>query len=152
MDSFEELRVADLMTLDPVVVEVDAPIETAEALLSSYRISGLPVVDGGRLVGVISRADLLGNGSPTISSLLRGHASRLRVAEVMSVPPITVPLTATLVEAARVMRDEHIHRLVATDDAGRPIGVLAASDYVALIADGFPPRPVEPGAAQSDGN
>jgi IMP dehydrogenase len=152
MDSFEALCVADLMTLDPIVVEADAPIETAEALLSAYRITGLPVVDQGRLVGVISRADLLGNGSPSISSLLRGHASRLRVAEVMSVPPITVPLTATLVEAARLMRDEHIHRLVATDDAGRPIGVLAASDYVTLIADGFPTPRIEREAAQSDGN
>lgn len=41
----EELRVADVMTLDPVVVREDATVEAAEQLLASYRISGLPVVD-----------------------------------------------------------------------------------------------------------
>jgi len=133
---FDRLQVADVMTIDPVVVRVDASIESAEELLSSYRISGLPVVDDvGCLVGVLSRTDL-GNGNATISALVRGHLSGLRVGELMSAPAVTVSMTATLREAARVMRDERIHRVVATDDAGRPIGVLAASDYVTLVADG----------------
>jgi CBS domain-containing protein len=116
---------------------VDASIEAAEKLLSSYRISGLPVVDEvGRLVGVVTRTDLLGDGNATIRALVRGHLSGLRVGELMSAPAVTVPMTATLRDAARLMRDERIHRVVAIDDADRPIGVLAASDYVTLIAEG----------------
>ena len=53
----------------------------------------------------------------------------------MTVPAVTVPLTSTLREAARRMRDASVHRLVVTDDAEQPIGVLSASDYVYLIAD-----------------
>lgn len=137
MTNFADLRVGDLMTIDPIAVASDASIEEAEALLASYRISGLPVVDeDGRLVGVISKTDLIGDGSVALGALLRGNRSGLKVAEVMTAPAITVPFDATLVEAARTMRDAHIHRLVAVDDLDRPIGVLSASDYVELIADG----------------
>ena len=57
------LFVADLMTLDPVVVDVNAPLEDAERLMQERRVSGLPVVDRhGALVGVISRTDVLEDG------------------------------------------------------------------------------------------
>ena len=137
MANFVQLRVADLMTIDPVAVAEDASIEEAQSLLASYRISGLPVVDRhGKLVGVISRTDLMGDGSVAMSALVRGNSSGLRVGELMSSPAVTVALDATLVEAARTMRDAHIHRLVAVNEQDQPIGVLSASDYVALVADG----------------
>jgi CBS domain-containing protein len=53
----------------------------------------------------------------------------------MTAPPITVAMTATLAHAALVMHTHGIHRLVAIDDSGHPIGVLSASDYVAALAD-----------------
>ncbi len=135
MTRLAQLTVGDAMTFDPVVVAVDATLEAAEDLLESYRISGLPVVDAtGRLVGVISQSDLLAP-SGRVGALVRGRASGLRVGELMSSPVVTVPITATVIEAARLMRDERIHRVVAVDDSERPIGVLAASDYVKLVAD-----------------
>jgi CBS domain-containing protein len=136
MPNFAELRVADLMTIDPVAIAADASIEDAESLIASYRISGLPVVDaGGRLVGVISKTDLIGDGSIALDALLRGNRTGLKVGELMTAPAITVRLDTTLVEAARIMTDAHIHRLVAVDEQDRPIGVLSASDFVALVAE-----------------
>jgi CBS domain-containing protein len=129
--------VADLMTIDPVTVDVEAAVEDAERLLKERRVSGLPVVDqNGALVGVISRTDLLEDGGAAMSSLLRRRPSGLRVGELMTSPAVTVALSAPLVEAARLMRDNRIHRVVAVDDEGRPVGVLSASDFVALYADG----------------
>ena len=134
---FDRLAVADVMTLDPVTVGVDATIEAAEQLLTAYRISGLPVVDGaGQLVGVLSRTDLFLDGGTSLSQLVRGRASGLRVGELMSRPPLTVSLSATLVEAARKMRNEQVHRLVVVNEQDEPIGVLSATDYVRLVADG----------------
>ena len=131
------LAVADVMTMDPVTVGVDATIEVAERLLAAYRISGLPVVDDtGQLVGVLSRTDLFLDGGPTLTQLVRGRASGLRVGELMSSPAVTVSLSATLVDAARIMRDERVHRLVVVNEDEAPIGVLSATDYVTLIADG----------------
>lgn len=131
-----DLRVADLMTIDPIVVSVDASIEDAEELLRSNRITGLPVVDlSGRLVGVISQTDLLYLDVPAVRALIRHHERGIRVGEVMSSPPVTITTTATTTEAARLMHEERVHRLVAMDDHGRPVGVIAAMDFVALAAD-----------------
>ncbi len=134
---FDRVVVADVMTIDPVTVAVDDSIETAEHLLATFRVSGLPVVDGGgRLVGVLSRTDLLLDSGPTMKQLVRGRASGLRVGELMTSPALTVSLSATLVEAARVMHQEQVHRLVVVDESDVPIGVLSATDFVRLVADG----------------
>jgi CBS domain-containing protein len=137
MDDWHALRVADLMTIDPVTVASDASIETAERLLRVNKISGLPVVDAAiDLVGVISQSDLLLAGTPSIEAALRNRPSGLRVGELMSSPALTIPLTASIFEAARQMRDARVHRLVAVDDEGRPVGVLSAMDFVVLFAEG----------------
>ena len=55
--------------------------------------------------------------------------------EIKISPALTVPLTGTVREAARSMVDFRVHRLVATDDEGRPVGVLSALDLVTLFLE-----------------
>jgi len=130
-----ERLVGDYMSLPAVVVAVDDVVQRAETLLMEHHVSGLPVVDAtGAIVGVVSRTDILGE-SPRVSALVRGHADRLLVGELMTSPAITVSITTTLRDAARAMRDARIHRVVVVDEAARPVGVLSASDYVAIAAD-----------------
>ncbi|HEY3021143.1 MAG TPA: CBS domain-containing protein [Solirubrobacteraceae bacterium] len=52
-------KVRDIMTPDPVTVDVDAPIERAARLIATKKHNRLPVVEHGRLVGVITRVDVL---------------------------------------------------------------------------------------------
>jgi acetoin utilization protein AcuB len=133
--------VADLMTIDPLVIGPDARIEEAERFMELYNVSGLPVVDEqGLLLGVISQTDLLRGGGDT-NSAVRRRFSGLRVADLMSSPAITVDMTTPLEEAARLMRDERIHRVVAVNAEGRPIGVLSSMDFVTLYADEAQARP-----------
>ena len=133
----DDLTVADLMTIDPIVIGVDAALEEAERLMRERHVSGLPVVDEqGELVGVISQTDVIEDGGMPMALLLRRKPSGLRVGELMTSPAVTVDLTAPLVEAARLMRDNRIHRVVAVDERCRPVGILSASDFVALYADG----------------
>jgi CBS domain-containing protein len=125
------------MTIEPVVVSYDALIEEAERLIRDHHVSGLPVVDQqGALVGVISQTDFLYLDDPNVRSLIRCRSGGIRVREVMSRPAVTVHLTTPLVDAARLMARERVHRVVVVDDKGRPLGVLAAMDFVALIAEG----------------
>jgi CBS domain-containing protein len=131
-----QLLVADVMTIDPIVVDVDSSLEDAAHLLHANRITGLPVVDrSGALVGVISQTDLLAVVDSPLGRLIRTKPSGIRVGELMSSPAITVSLTEHLGEAARLMLGSHVHRLVAIDDDGHPVGVLAAIDFVTLHAE-----------------
>jgi CBS domain-containing protein len=123
-------RVGNLMSVDPVVIDAEAPITEAEQLLKSYRISGLPVVQDGGLVGVISQTDLLNARS---SELIGANWERVRVRHLMSRPAVTVHLATTVSRAARLMLDEHIHRVVVVDDDGSPAGVLTTSDLLQTI-------------------
>ena len=134
---FDRLAVADVMTMDPVTIGVEESVEAAERLMATYGIRGLPVVDAdGHLVGVVSQTDLMFQGGPSLSQLVRGRKSTLRIGELMSSPPVTVGMSATLIDAARLMRDERVHRLVVVNENATPIGVLSATDYVAIVADG----------------
>ena len=129
----DDLRVADLMTLDPVVVSVDASIAEAENLLRYRRITGLPVVDAdGILVGVISHTDLLHLPVRGVRALVPHRDGGIRVGDVMSTPPVTIDSGASLRQAAGLMNDKRLHRLVAVDAQGRPISVIAAMDLVSL--------------------
>lgn len=133
----DELSAGDLMTTDAVMVAVDAPIEEAERLILFHRVSGLPVVDqAGALVGVVSQTDFMHLANPDVRSLIHRKASGIRIGEVMSRPPVTVLLSTPLVEAARTMVDERVHRVVVVDDDQRPVGVLSAMDFVTLFAEG----------------
>jgi CBS domain-containing protein len=134
-----DLVVADLMTLDPVVIRSDASLEEAERLMRDFGVSGLPVIDdAGILLGVISQTDVVEDGGMPLAILLRRRPSGLRVGELMTSPAVTIASFAPLRDAARLMRDRRIHRLVAIDDAGRPIGVLSATDFVTLYAEEGP--------------
>lgn len=132
-----QLTAGDLMTIEPVVVAFDAPLEEAERLIRFHRVSGLPVINhDGQLVGVISQTDFVHLDAPEVRGLIHNASGGIRVGDVMSVPPVTVALATSLVEAARVMTDERVHRLVVIDDEQRPLGVLSAMDFVELVAEG----------------
>ena len=90
----------------------------------------------GVLVGVISQTDFVHLDDPRVRSLIRPASVGIRVGEVMSRPAVTVLLTTALVEAARLMTHERVHRVVVVDEKDRPLGVLAAMDFVALFAEG----------------
>lgn len=125
-----DLRVGNLMSVDPVVVEADAAVSEAERLLKAHRISGLPVVEHGATVGVISQVDIMMARS---SGLISGNWARLRVRHIMSTPPVTVHIETSVQRAARLMVDRHIHRLVVVDGEDHPVGVISPLDLLRLL-------------------
>lgn len=103
--------------------------------MARHRVSGLPVTDeDGSLVGVVSQTDLMYLTRPQVRALMDRWETPLSVHEIMTAPPVTVPSTMSLENAARVMTEHDVHRVVAVDRKGRPIGVLSATDFVQLAA------------------
>lgn len=125
-----DLRVGNLMTIDPVVIRADAPAIEAERLLKTYRVSGLPVVDGDATVGLISQTDLVVARS---SAMISGNWERVLVRHLMTTPAITVHTGTSLARAAQLMVTRHIHRLVVVNDEDAPIGVLSSLDLLRVL-------------------
>jgi CBS domain-containing protein len=130
----ESRPVGDLMTGDPVVAILDMPLADAAAIMDFYRVSGLPVVDWeGRVVGVVSHTDLL--HARTTEALWSAWPG-LAVRHLMTQPAVTVTPDVTVDEAARLMEEHRIHRLVVTAaDGETPIGVLSVSDLVRSMGE-----------------
>jgi CBS domain-containing protein len=145
--------VADVMSHDPIVVEPETPLSEAIKILAERRISGLPVVKGAKLVGVISETDLMwqetGVTPPAYIMLLDSviyleNPSRYErelhkalgqtVGEVMTKDPVTIKPNKPLRDAAQLMHDRNIHRLPVLDDSGKVIGILTRGDIIRFMA------------------
>lgn len=134
--------VGEVMNKDVITVGKGTGLDEVSRLLSEHRISGLPVVDdAGRVVGVISEADLIcmardsGHSFRDVLKHMLGeplheHRAGNRVEDIMSSPAITTTPTADIRAAARVMTERRIKRLPVVDDEGRLVGIISRADIV----------------------
>lgn len=147
------LRVRDVMHSDVITVESSATMGQAAAKLSKYEITGAPVVnDAGKCVGVLSASDFALRAAErpvpsksfelgfetimvkkTAAAIDAASVDSDLVADHMSPVVQTISQDAPIMNAARVLTGEHIHRLVIVDDGKRPTGVLTALDLVACL-------------------
>jgi CBS domain-containing protein len=131
-------RVDELMSADVVSVAEDAPFKEIAELLTRDHISAVPVVDADRrVVGVVSEADLMRKyGSPPerlhprLRRRDRAKGRATTAAELMSAPPITVPVNGDVTSAARLMFDRDVKRLPVVDAEEHLAGILSRHDLV----------------------
>lgn len=122
--------VADLLAHKGTAVHAIGPAETVYAAIQKMtdcRAGALPVIDGGKLVGIISERDYTRKG------ILQGHASQeTRVDTIMSSPVISVSADTTLGDCMRVVTEHGIRHLpVVEGDA--VVGMLSIGDLVRAV-------------------
>ncbi|OGW48733.1 MAG: hypothetical protein A2078_14100 [Nitrospirae bacterium GWC2_57_9] len=140
------IPVSTVMTTRVVTTKRDADLQEAARLLSENRISGMPVLDDqGRVLGVISEADLL-----MLAGMQEGHTFRDilhrilgepvparrtgdKVHNVMSFPPITAKADDDVSEVAKILDERRIKRLPVVDDDGKLVGIISRADIVRAI-------------------
>jgi CBS domain-containing protein len=128
------------MTPDAIAVSPETPLKDAAELLARHRISGLPVVEDGKVVGVVSEADIVARstGSREARSLIPAFLSGLRrqpdveaslSGEAMTSPAITIAPEQPVAEAARVMVERKVNRLPVVDGS-ELVGIVTRADLV----------------------
>ncbi|MFF7389392.1 CBS domain-containing protein [Streptomyces scabiei] len=132
--------VSDVMTHTVVAVGRDAPFKEIVQLFDQWKVSALPVLEGeGRVVGVVSEADLLHKEEFRDVDDTRGDfADRLKAGavtagELMNAPAVSVHADATLAEAARVMARRKVKRLPVVDRVGMLQGVVSRGDLLKVF-------------------
>jgi CBS domain-containing protein len=137
------MRVDQVMTKDVLTVTPETPLKDVAALLVEKGISGVPVVENGQLVGIVSEGDLLvKEAGPGVRPsrmldwlLLSDYTEReakfgARTAgEAMTSPARTIPDYASVATAAARMSEEGVNRLPVLKD-GKLVGILTRADVV----------------------
>jgi CBS domain-containing protein len=134
------------MTAHVHVATPSTPFKVLVRLLQENRISAVPIVDQhGMPVGVVSESDLLLKerlaelaDEDRPRHLWRGRhehekARGVIAAELMTSPAITIALDARLAEAARVMQERNVRRLIVVDGRGRIAGIATRSDLLQIF-------------------
>lgn len=136
--------VSDVMTQTVIAVGRDAPFKEIVKLMQEWKVSALPVLAGeGRVVGVVSEADLLPkeefrHGEPSRGVQLSrlpdvAKAGALTARELMSTPAVTVPADMTIADAARVMATKRVKRLPVVDAGGLLQGIVSRADLLKVF-------------------
>jgi CBS-domain-containing membrane protein len=139
--------VADVMRRDPATVPPDTPVpEVIDALLAAPTRRVLATDDQGRLLGIISDADLLARLEPAqrsglLARLLGDGRERqahrlsvMRAADVMNARVVTIGPDATLEAAIRRSLDSRRHLLPVVDATGRLAGLVSRAELLAALA------------------
>ena len=106
------------MIVDPVTIEPEAPISAALSLMQRYRISGVPVTKGGKLVGILTNRDLR-------------FETRfdLPIVEVMTKENlVTVPVGTTLEQAEAILHKHRVEKLLVVDEHYNLKGLITVKD------------------------
>jgi CBS domain-containing membrane protein len=134
--------VGEAMTNQVVVLAVDTPADVALRRLERARVSGGPVVDHQRVVGVVTVRDLLGpaladDACVQVSGPFHRHEHQLtgyRVGELMTAEPVTARADWPLAQAVEAMDRMGINRIPVVDSGGRPTGILTRDDVLHALA------------------
>lgn len=134
---FFDRPVSEYMTPDVEVADIDSPLEDLARAMHERGISGLPVLRGTELAGVVTRTDLIQLGVLQAGRRWTTPAMplpRRRAGDVMTREPRAVAPSTSLREAARIMSDRGLHRVFVVDK-GRLAGVLSTLDLAAAVRD-----------------
>lgn len=132
--------VIHVMTENPVSLDVNQALSDARSVFSDGHINHLPVVDGGKLVGIISSNDLV-----KLSLLYDDDGSledfldrQYPIASVMQQHPVSVDAETTVREAARILAAGGFHGLPVVGYDGSLKGIVTSTDLIELLLEKLP--------------
>ena len=125
----EEL-VKDVMEENVQTIDLNANVKKGAAVMAKKGIGSLVVVQEGRAVGIVTERDLV---SKIIADGL--DPAKVLVRDIMSTPLITIQPDAKIAEAARLMNEYKIRRVVVTAADGSLAGIVTASDLARALAE-----------------
>ncbi len=112
----EELIERKVLTVGP-----DSTVADVERLMNEHRIGGVPVIDAGKIIGIVSRRDVRAIASK------RGTE---RIEAIMTRDPITADVDITMDQALETMYTNKVERLPVVDQQGKLIGIITMQDIL----------------------
>lgn len=133
------MLVRDWMSKTVASIEVDDFMSHAISVMKEKKVRMLPVLKKGELVGVVSVTDIK-KASASDATALDVHEmlyllTRIRIQDIMSKTPITVPPDYTIEETAEVLMTHNVSGVPVVDGSGKVVGIITRNDlFKALIS------------------
>jgi CBS domain-containing protein len=140
-----DMKVREVMTENVFTVTADAPLKVVATRMLEYGVSGLPVVDGDRVLGVVSETDVLfkERTAPERKGVVdwlvhyaedppRAKLEARTAGQAMTTPAVTIASGRPVADAAALMLDLSIDRLPVVD-GGRLVGIVTRADLVRMF-------------------
>ena len=143
------MNAADIMTPDVITVRPDTPLEQVVTLMLDGQISGIPVMDGDYIAGIVTEGDLLrrvelgseprrshlleliSRATPLAAEYVRSHGRM--ASEVMTESVVTVDDTTPIVDIARILETRRIKRVPVMRD-GKMVGIVSRANILRALA------------------
>lgn len=116
------------MSPAPLTIGKDQTLEAASAMMREHRVRHLPVLDGGRLLGMLSQRDVY-----LVETFSDVDPASVTVEDAMSAEPYTVDADAPLGEVVRVM-SAHRYGAALVAERGRVIGIFTTVDALDVLS------------------
>ncbi|MBW2056771.1 MAG: CBS domain-containing protein [Deltaproteobacteria bacterium] len=131
------MRIKDVMTENPITVDVDTLVIDAQKLMKEKRIRRLCVTRKGKLVGIVTYHDLLRSSPSPATSLSVWEINylwgKMKVSDVMTKDPLTVTPETTFEDALLLGQEKKIGSFPVMEN-GRLVGITTESDIIRLVA------------------
>jgi acetoin utilization protein AcuB len=119
------------MTANPFTISPDQTIPDAHEIMAQNGVKRLPVMKSGKLVGIVSKDDIMRASPSKATTFSMGEItyllSKTKISQIMTKNPVTISSNALLEEAATLMRDNNISFLPVVDD-NKLVGIITESD------------------------
>jgi acetoin utilization protein AcuB len=129
--------VQNWMSREVITVTPETLLPDANQLMVGKLIRRLPVLENGRLVGIVTYGDLRDARPSRVASLtfweVNDLAAHLTVGEIMTLNPVTIAPTATIGQAAQLMLKYMIGGLPVVEEDERLVGIITESDIFRLV-------------------
>ena len=123
------LRCREIMTTDVKTVAPSTPIGEVAAMMRDADVGSLPVVDGGKLAGIVTDRDIV------VRALAEGRDPSAPVGEAMTGDVFSVKPDDFVFEAIRLMGDKQVRRIPVVSDDGALAGIIAMADIALEMED-----------------
>jgi len=131
------MLVSNWMSKDVISVDVNDSMQDAAKLIRKHKIKRLPVMENGKLVGIVTDRDLKRASASDVTTLeiheLLFLISEIKIRDIMTKDPITIPIDYTIDEAAQVLLEHKLSGAPVVDHEGQIVGVITQTDIFRVL-------------------
>jgi CBS domain-containing protein len=121
------MKITDVMTPNPRTCQPHSTVQDAATLMRDEDVGAIPVVEGGRVIGMVTDRDIV------VRCLADGGTPDRQLREFCSGDVVTARPDMSAAEASDLMSENQIRRLPVVDDEGKLVGIVSLGDLAVKV-------------------